>query len=495
MAPTNNELIGSIDFGMVNTRVAFMELGRPKVALNSKNSTTTPTVMHFRKDGTPIIGAGAAKFMVIDPANTIIDFKVGLMNGMTYTSPTGQSYTADELATLFLKVLREEVETVLGKKLGKVVLTCPTDAKQAYRETLKTVANKAGFEVVGLRNESEAVGLAYDFDRLNVNGNILVVDIGGATCDVSLVEKQGNSLDMRAGAGDNHLGGRRFDDVLLQYVSQQFADKHGFNLHRKLENHARVLEQVIEAKHSLSEVDKVVIPLSAEGHALDLEVSRETFNQLIAEFVERALTLVKSVLASANLKPGDVSFLVLNGGSSVIPLFEQKMVELVGKKPVSGVNRQLAVVIGSTLDAARKTGAVVRDENSQSLPDISVKTRTIHGLGLLVEDAQGRKNYMMIPAGTVTPYKFSQTFTTKYDDQTSVSLVLLQGNTEDVSQCTPLVKEGEHVLSGIAKMARGVPQILVAYQIDESELVAIDASEKYSGVSTKFAVQAKGVTE
>ena len=463
------KIIG-IDLGTTNSCVSVMEGGEAVVIANAEGARTTPSVVAFAKTGERMVGQVAKRQAITNPDRTISSIKREMGSSYKVTIDN-KSYTPQEISAMVLQKLKADAESYLGQPVTEAVITVPAYFTDAQRQATKDAGRIAGLDVKRIINEPTAAALAYGLDKES-DQKIMVYDLGGGTFDVSVLEIGDGVIEVLATAGNNRLGGDDFDACITKYLVDEFKKAEGIDLSTDKVAMQRLREAAEKAKIELSGVTTSNINLpyitaDATGPKhLDVTLSRAKFNELTHHLVEKTMGPVKQALSDSGLSAGDISKVLMVGGSSRIPAVQEMVKQLTGKEGFKGINPDECVAIG----AAIQGGVLAGDVKGVLLLDVTPLSLGIETLGGVCT--------RLIDRNTTIPTKKSQIFSTAADNQTAVEINVLQGEREMAQYNKSL---GRFNLDGIAPARRGVPQIEVTFDIDANGIVNVSAKDLGTG--------------
>src|SRR3954451_10927095 len=459
-----------IDLGTTNSCMAVLEGGEPRVIENAEGARTTPSVVAFTSGGERLVGTVAKRQAVTNPENTVFSIKrfmgrkeaevkeeekivpftvVSGPNGDARVSAGGKEYSPPEISAMILQKLKADAEAYLGDTVDSAVITVPAYSNDAQRQATKDAGKIAGLDVKRIINEPTAASLAYGLDKEGADQTILVFDLGGGTFDVSVLEIGDGVFEVKATAGDNHLGGDNWDKAIVDWMAAEFKASQGIDLSQDKMALQRLFEAAEKAKVELSTTQETQISLpfitadqSGPKH-LDMRLSRSKLNELTADLLDRVVGPVKQALTDAG---SEVDHVVLVGGMTRMPSVQEKVKELTGKDPHRGVNPDEVVAVGAAIQA----GVLAGDVKDVLLLDVIPLS-----LGI---ETKGGVMTKLIERNTTIPTRKSEIFSTAEDNQTSVEVHVLQGEREMAAYNKSL---GKFQLTGIPPAPRGVPQVEV----------------------------------
>ena len=492
-----------IDLGTTNSVIAVMEGGDPVVIPNAEGGRLTPSVVAFTKTGERLVGQLARRQAVLNSENTVASIKRFM--GMTLTErkaeaerapfkavagpkgevrvsipATGKEYSPEEISAMILQKLKADAEKYLGEKITQAVITVPAYFNDSQRQATKNAGQIAGLEVLRIINEPTAASLAYGLDKKTTE-TILVWDLGGGTFDVSILEVGDGVFEVKATAGDTHLGGDDYDQRVVQFVADEFQREQGIDLRKDRQALQRLLEAAEKAKIELSSVVQTEINLpfiTADQNGpkhLTVTLTRAKFEEITNDITERCVPAFRQALNDAKLDASKIDEVVLVGGSTRMPVIQQLVKKLTGKEPNQGVNPDEVVAVGAAIQAAVLTGEV----KDVVLLDVTPLTLGVETLGQVVDG--------VIERNTTIPTRKTKIYSTAEDGQTAVDVHVLQGE-------RPMARDnmtlGRFRLEGIPPAPRGVPQVEVTFDIDANGILNVSAKDLGTGKEQRVTITA-----
>ena len=465
-----------IDLGTTNSCVAVIEGDTPTVITSKEGYRTTPSVVAFTKSKERIVGDAAKRQAAVNSDRTIFSIKRHM--GTDYRKKIdGKYYTPQEISAFILMKLKEDAEDFLGQPVTDAVVTVPAYFTDAQRQATKDAGKIAGLNILRIINEPTSAALAYGLDNGTAQ-KVLVYDLGGGTFDVSVIDIGDNVIEVLATSGDNHLGGDDFDERIVNYLVEQFKISDGINLSKDASAMQRLREEAEKAKKELSSsvttnINLPFIAMSKDGpHHIDITLSRQTFNELTADLVDRTITPVENALHDAGLSKTDINMVLLVGGSTRIPAVADKVRQLMGKEPSRNLNPDECVALGAAVQGG-KLGNQLQAGSAASeiiLMDVTPMSLSIETMGGIAS--------RLIERNTTIPTRHSQIFTTAGNFQTSVDIKVFQGERKFTRDNKLL---GNFRLNGIKRAMAGVPQIEVTFDIDVNGIVNVSAKDLGTG--------------
>lgn len=474
------KIIG-IDLGTTNSCVAVMEGGKPTVISNAEGMRTTPSIVAFTKNGERLVGEAAKRQAVTNPEHTISSIKRHM--GTDYKLKIDRKkYTPQEISAMILQKLKTDAQNYLGDTVTEAVITVPAYFNDAERQATKDAGRIAGLTVKRIINEPTAAALAYGLDN-EYHQKIMVYDLGGGTFDVSIIEIGEGVVEVLSTSGDKKLGGDDFDERIANYLVKEFKSREGIDLSKDKAAMQRIREEAEKAKKELSSSTSVNINLPFismdrnGGKHLDITLTRAKFEELIYDIIERTAIPVQTALKDAGLSSAEISKVLLVGGSTRVPAVQNKVLQLTGKMPGKSLNPDECVAIGACIQGGKLAGE--SGLNEILLMDVTPLSLSIETIGGVATK--------LIEKNTTIPTRYSQTFSTAANFQTSVDIKVLQGE-RNFARDNKLL--GNFRLSGIKRAPRGVPQIEVTFDIDANGILNVSARDLDTGKEQHITITA-----
>jgi len=496
------KIIG-IDLGTTNSCVAVFEGNEPVVIANSEGKRTTPSVVGFVENGERKVGDPAKRQAITNPKNTVysikrfmgenwqqtekeisrVPYSVVNEGGYPRVDINGRKYTPQEISAMVLQKMKKTAEDYLGQEVTEAVITVPAYFSDSQRQATKEAGQIAGLEVKRIVNEPTAAALAYGVDKANKDMKIAVFDLGGGTFDISILEFGGGVFEVLSTNGDTHLGGDDFDQVIIDWLVQEFKNDEGADLKSDPMAMQRLKEAAEKAKIELSSSTSTeinlpyIMPVAGVPKHLVKTLTRAKFEQLAHDLIQACLAPCQKAIADAHLTTADIDEVILVGGSSRIPAVQTLVKNYFGKEPSKGVNPDEVVAVGASIQ-----GAILNKEGG--VGDIVLLDVTPLTLGI---ETMGGVMTKLIEANTTIPCKKSEVFSTAADNQTEVTIHVLQGERPMAAQNKSI---GQFNLTGIAPARRGVPQIEVTFDIDANGILKVSAKDKATGKEQAIRIEA-----
>ncbi|MBS7009454.1 molecular chaperone DnaK [Anaerostipes sp.] len=465
------KIIG-IDLGTTNSCTAVMEGGKAVVIHNAEGSRTTPSVMALTKNGERLIGDAAKRQSAANPERTVSSIKRHM--GTDYrVKIDGKKYLPQEISAQILMKLKDDAESYLGTQVTEAVITVPAYFNDAQRQATKDAGRIAGLDVKRIINEPTAAALAYGLDN-GTEQKIMVYDLGGGTFDVSVIQIEDGVIEVLATSGNNHLGGDDFDQAVADYLVETFKKTDGINLKSDMQAMQRIREAAEKAKIELSSMSETNVNLPfivvdrGETHHMDIQLTRTKFEELTYGLVAKTEEPVRNALKDAGLSAGELSRVLMVGGSTRIPAVQRKVGEITGKRPDQSLNPDECVALGAAIQGGKLAGEA--GTNEVLLMDVTPLSLSIETMGGMAT--------RIIERNSTIPTRHSQIFTTGANFQTAVDIKVLQGERVMAKENKVI---GNFRLKGIKRAVRGVPQIEVTFDIDVNGILKVSAKDLGTG--------------
>ncbi len=491
-----------IDLGTTFSAMAVVEGGTPEIIENKEGGRTTPSVTAITKNSERLVGIIAKRQAITNPKNTI--FSIKRLMGRKFTDPEVQRdkkllpyeirekkdggvevkigdkwYSPPEISAMILQKLKQDAEDRLGEKIEEAIITCPAYFDDSQRKATKVAGEIAGLKVRRVINEPTAAALAYGLTKKK-NQQIVVYDFGGGTFDISILDVSEDTVEVKATGGDTHLGGDDFDQEIISWVVKNYKKDEGIDLSKDTLALQRIKEAAEKAKIELSSTQETEINLpfitsdsSGPKHLL-CKLSRAQLENMVAEYIQKSIRLVKEILGEAKLKPQDIEAIVLVGGQTRMPKMQEEIKKIFGKEPTKDINPDEVVAIGAAIQGGILQGEV-RDVLLLDVTPLSLGIETLGGV-----------NTILISKNTTVPTSKSQIFSTAAENQTSVEINVLQGERPMAQDNKSL---GRFILDGIPPAPRGIPQIKVSFDIDANGILNVQAEDKATKKSQSIRIE------
>lgn len=512
-----------IDLGTTFSAMSIVDrFGKPVIVQNSEGHATTPSVVHFYEPGGWVVGEQAAKMVVADPSNVVRFIKRAMGDPNYELEFFGRTFSPQEISGLILKKLRQDAEEALGQEIVDAVITVPAYFNSAQRGATTEAGHIAGFNVLSIINEPTAAAISYGLEHVGQNKRTLVFDLGGGTFDVTLMEIKGIRFQTLASDGNAELGGKEWDDRLLNHVADQFVDRYGNDPRDEPQPYQELYERCLSAKIALSSKPRAIIPINYRGNRMICKITQDEFLSLTADLVDQCIDTCRHVLEQSELNWNAINEVLLIGGSTRMPMIRNALSKLTGRTFATKVNPDEGVALGAALTAvlrhrpkhpaliahrraiaerARKNTA--GDENTAAtpqvkknavpkpagLPAIQISDVTPHPLGMIVLDRQHRERVLtLIPAATNVPCEKRKRFGYAHNNSTAVRVEVTEGVGKTRDEVTVI---GELVLDNLPPRAKGTP-LEVLYRYDINQMLEVFVIDVETGSRTQAHISLKG---
>lgn len=505
-------IILGIDLGTTFSAMAYVDsFGKPAIIPNSEGQRTTPSVIHFYDQDACVVGDEAVKMVVVDALNVVRFVKRHMGDPGFELDMFDRMYGPQELSSLILRKLKDDAEEALGVPIRDAVITVPAYFNSAQRGATAEAGALAGLNVLSIINEPTAAAIAYGVERIGGKRNLLVFDLGGGTFDVTVMEIDGTSLRTIATDGNAELGGRDWDDRIVNYVSDQFEAQFGLDPRDDPQNYQELYERCLQAKISLSSKPRAVVPVNFRGHRTTVAIEREQFEALSKDLLDQCADTCTIVLEKAHFEWSDIDEVLLVGGSTRMPAVSAMLERLSGRTPVAGINPDESVALGAALAAVFRhrpdhpaiqawrheqtgTPAVVTDDEQPpellgSLPGVQIADVATHPLGIVALDTElDERVVMLIPEFTPLPCEKRGRFAYAYDNMTAVRVEVTEGVGTARDEVTVI---GEVVLENLPPRPRGTP-IEVVYRYTVNQILEVDVIDVETRATRSARIVLKG---
>jgi molecular chaperone DnaK len=522
MADAPRRKIAGIDLGTTYSAIAhFDEYGKVDVIPNSDNERITPSVILFEEDEV-IVGKIAKNQSVSNPENVVQFIKRHMGEPDWVRVINGREYTPEILSAIILKRIVSDAEDQIGESITDVVITCPAYFNDSERKATQDSGKIAGLNVIGILNEPTAAAIAYGMNNLDKKVKALVYDLGGGTFDVTILEIEGNNIKVLATDGERRLGGKDWDDMLLNYVAEKFIEEHGVDPREDLESYQDLVNKVEEAKKALSKKPKTNVFAQCAGKSSKVNITNEQFEEMTKPLLDQTETYLEVVLKKASLEWSDIDVLLMVGGSSRMPMVPRMLKRVTGKDPEKGVNPDECVAVGAAYWAAillvreaeqlkekveagtatveeKKKAEVASVKVEEAIPEevvgmlqgVVVQNVNSHSLGIVIVQTDGKKkNLVMIKEQTPLPAQVTKVFGTFMDNQVSVEIKILEGEAEDPDDCTEI---GTCIISDLPVNRPKGSKVAVTYKYGEDGRIEVHAKDYQSSQEARTEIKREGV--
>lgn len=532
----DDEIILGIDLGTTFSAMSWVnKFGKPEIIANAEGKATTPSVIHFYDEDACVVGDEAVKMVVIDPQNVVRFIKRHMGEEDFSLDFYGKSYTPQEISALILRKLKEDAEEILGQEVRDAVVTVPAYFNSAQRGATSEAGAIAGLNCLSIINEPTAAAIAYGLDRIGGQRNLLVFDLGGGTFDVTVMRINGTKLSTLSSDGNAELGGKDWDDRLVNHVAEEFFDKFQLDPRDDAVAYQELYERCLHAKITLSTKDRTVVPVNFRGHRMVSNVERALFEDLTRDLAEQCEHTANIVLEKAELRWPDLDEVLLVGGSTRMPMIRDQLKRLSGKEPAANINPDECVALGAALagvfrhrpnhpalkakrQAISERAKLVKDpakvppppqpapntprgamigladgghtaSEMVNLPDVEIEDATTHPLGIIVLDKTRQERVVeLIPEGTPLPYEFRGQFAYAYENMTAVRVEVTEGTGQSRDEVTVI---GKVELTGLPPRPKGTRiEVIYSYSIDQ--ILKVSVIDVETSASRDVAIRFQG---
>lgn len=493
----SQDIIAGIDLGTTFSAIAYINsYGKPEIIPNREGDRTTPSIIFFDRDGTPIVGKEARNLAMTDPRRVVRFLKREMGNPSFRFNVDGRDYFPEDLSAIILKKLKRDAEEYLGHEIRKVVISVPAYFKDAQRECTRQAGQIAGLEVLRIINEPTAAALAYGLDKSDKKQNVLVYDFGGGTFDVTLMRQSNHHFEIVASDGDAELGGKDIDEAIVDYLAHEFLDTYGVDLRQDRLTRQDLWDKAEIAKRDLSFRNHLAVTLSYKDQALRVDLDRDILASLIYNIIAKTEGYMHQVIETAGLTWNEIDTVLLAGGSSRIPLVQEMIKRVSGKEAARNLNPDECVAMGAALQALvtimEENAEAATEEMKNTASEIVITDIASHSLGVkaLAADKSGYVNSIIIPRYTPLPVEKTRFYATNEDNQTQVEIEVLQG--EDTDPNSPQVDLiGKVSLKDLPPHQAGQLIIEVTLKYDLNGVIEVTAKELQGGLLTREIVMQK----
>lgn len=499
-----DELIVGIDLGTTASAISYINVyGKPEIIPNQEGDRTTPSVIFFEGDGTPIVGKEARNLALVEPTRVVRFIKRELGNPSFRFNVDGRDYFPEDLSAMILRKLKNDAEAYLGQQVNKAVISVPAYFKDAQRECIRQAGEIAGLQVIRIINEPTAAALAYGLERADKDQTILIYDFGGGTFDVTIMRIEGNSFTILATDGDAGLGGKDVDERLVDLLAKEFRDTYGTDLRAHPRSRQDLWDKAEIAKKDLSFRNQLAVVLSSGDRALRVDLDRSLFYEQVEDLIQRTEDCLHRVMESSELSWEQIDMVLLAGGSSRMPIVHEMIERVTGKEAAWHLNPDECVAQGAAVQAMIAAQEIIvaddaREEESEPLESttqtpIQVTDIAVHSLGVKARSADDPSKYVnsiIIPRFTPLPCEKTRRFVTNKDNQSRVEFEVLQG--EETDPLSPEVERiGQAGLSGLPPHRAGELMIEVTLRYNVDGVIEVVTKELMSGRVTRESIMQK----
>ncbi|NUM36477.1 MAG: Hsp70 family protein [Candidatus Brocadiae bacterium] len=494
---TENKIVAGIDLGTTFSAIAYLdEHGKAAIIPNSDNERITPSVVLFDENEV-IVGKIAKANAIADPEHIIQFIKREMGNREWERAFFGKTYTPESISALILKRIVQDAQKMLNKEIQEAIITVPAYFGDSERKATQDAGEIAGIKVLGILNEPTAAAIAYGLDKLNRNQKVLVYDLGGGTFDVSILSIENKEIRVLATAGEVQLGGKDWDDEIINYVASCFQKEYSIDPRDDLDAYQALRDTAEMAKITLSTKPKTRIVCQCQGQSLKIELTREQFEEITKALLAQTETYLPLVLEKASLKKEDLDTILLVGGSTRMPQIKQSVTQFFGKEPDCSINPDESVALGAALYAtilklqkspSDLTLKYIPEEIQEMFCGLKVTNVTAHSLGIIAKDKGVKKNIILIPEQTPVPATQTEIFGTEVDNQMVVHVQVVEGESENPDECIII---GDCSISDLPPRPAGAP-VQVTFKYNENGRIEVEAQDKQTGKNARTEIEHSG---